>query len=560
MNTPLYVVQVDDATPIPTSNFILDIPLNDPYFNPIERTVTGSSEKELQIIIGLTYSDPQELMSNPFQLATEMEPIGILCTIDSIEEVTNFNIVSLTANRRIKLTELNSVLNTTTKKYTYTAPDTYTDETFYPGQDVIIGQIKQLISTINDNPTKFNKNLIVKINQHAPLLMKLDYIADYLITDSYERANYLTIETFALRLNTVLKRLSEVLQVKTTKRKKPKATKLVEKTFQETLEEIPFPENVKEKIQRDINKLNTLPISSTEYSLVLDYLTWATEIPWGKYSHKEFELSSFIGELNKTHYGLDEVKEHLLEYMTIEKLTNHSSGAVLCFIGEPGTGKTSIAKSIARVANRQLQTIALGGLADESDLRGHRRTYSASRPGRFITGLKYAGQMDPVFLLDEVDKIAKHKGDPTAALLEILDPEQNHTFIDRYMEIPVDLSKALFICTANYEEQIPPALKDRMEFIEFRKYSKEERLTILSQFLLPKAITAYCLNSHPIIFTEEIINFISDTKDIRKMEKQVKKLLRQAAVEIEINKTDKVIVNKTFAKHTYKKQINRLGF
>jgi endopeptidase La len=325
---------------------------------------------------------------------------------------------------------------------------------------------------------------------------------------------------------------SEDLKV-TWKRTSSTATKKKTKlTLGQQVMSLDLDPEAKSQLEREVAKLEKLNPTSLEHSVLTDYLEWVCEIPWGTYSYvSDFDISELKSSLSETHYGLDNVKDHVVEHLAIEKLRGSSKGSVLCFVGPPGTGKTSIAKQIANVTNRKLVKIALGGMSDESEIRGHRRTYVASRPGRFALGLKNSGAMDPLFLLDECDKInSSHRGDPTAALLEVLDPEQNDSFIDRYLEIPVDLSKASFICTANYLDQIPPALRDRMEFIHFREYTKEERIEITKNHLIERCVSEYNLSDYDVNFSDEVIEKICETTQVRQIERDIKKMLRMSAV------------------------------
>jgi endopeptidase La len=285
-------------------------------------------------------------------------------------------------------------------------------------------------------------------------------------------------------------------------------------------------------------------------------------VPWGITSFQVVNLFELIDNLNETHHGLDEVKEHILEYMTIEQISGSSKGTTLCFAGPPGTGKTSIAKQIAKATNRKIIKIAFGGMTDEAEIRGHRRTYVATKPGRVVAGLSQAQTMDPLFLLDEIDKIGGHRGDPVSALLELLDPEQNSEFVDRYLEVGIDLSKAMFVCTANYLEQIPPPLKDRLEIIKFRDYTYDERLIIANNFLLPKAFEEYKLTDFDIKFDTGTIESLCRTNAIRDLERKIKKLLRKAAVSIQIHKKQSFLITKEIISETFKKMGDKkmLGF
>lgn len=568
MKTPLYIITEDDGIPIPNNTFILDVPSDKTHFFKTSSRDEAGEQVEKLILGTCSTDDPWELMTSHEKILENLHNIGTICRVLKQEDAENFRAVWLRVEERVKLNNLS--VDKTGEQQIIWVDDQYVTEMFAPGEEEVIGQIKDLIKLISSHPTKFSNDLVKELKGSYSLLSKLDMIANSVLVQSQDKLAYVQTEENYIRLNIVLKQVKNEAVSASSKRRKarrakprsqPQSTKEVVPTIKDRFEATPFPPNVEKQLRRDLNKLENLQKSSTEYSMTLDYLTWAVEVPWGKHSYREFNLQDFIPKLDESHYGLTDIKEHLLEHMTIERLLGGSTGTVLCFLGEPGTGKTSIAKAIAAVSNRKLERIALGGLADEADIRGHRRTYVASRPGRLITGLKRSEVMDPLFLLDEIDKVAKYKGDPTAALLEVLDPEQNDHFIDRYMEVPIDLSRAMFICTANYEEQIPPALLDRMELIHFRKYKRDERLAILEKFLLPRSLKDYNLVDHPIKLSEEVAVAIAKTEDVRRIEKQLKKLLRMAAVKIEVQGKDSVVINNEFAKHVLNdKTSSKFGF
>ena len=222
-------------------------------------------------------------------------------------------------------------------------------------------------------------------------------------------------------------------------------------------------EQVESEVMRELDRLEKIPSASPEYNVIRTYLDWMTELPWSKSSEDKLDINRARRILNRDHYGLDKVKRRILEYLAVRKLAPGSRGPILCFVGPPGVGKTSLGQSIARAMGRRFIRMSLGGLRDEAELRGHRRTYIGAMPGRIIQEIRKSATNNPVFMLDEVDKVgADFRGDPTSALLEILDPAQNNTFQDHYLNVPFDLSKALFIATANYMTPVPPALRDRM--------------------------------------------------------------------------------------------------
>jgi len=304
--------------------------------------------------------------------------------------------------------------------------------------------------------------------------------------------------------------------------------------LREQIKQKNLPEEAQKEAERELARLERINPASPEYSVARTYLDWVIALPWNESTPDNLNLEEAARILEEDHYGLKDVKERVLEFLAVRKLRGDMSGSILCFVGPPGTGKTSIGKSIARALGRKYIRVALGGTRDEAEIRGHRRTYIGSLPGRIISAIRKAGSNNPVFMLDEVDKLgADFRGDPASALLEVLDPEQNSTFTDHYLEVPFDLSKVLFICTANFLDPVPPALKDRMEVLEFPGYTDEEKLHIARKYLVPQQLEANGLKEDQLAVADEaLMKLIKDyTREagVRNLEREIASLCRKVA-------------------------------
>ena len=305
----------------------------------------------------------------------------------------------------------------------------------------------------------------------------------------------------------------------------------------EKLEQNPYPEFVKTKVKNEVKKFNMMPPGSLEGALIQSYIDVLLNVPWYEKTEDNEDLKNVEQILNEDHFGLENPKKRIIEYLAVKKLTGNLKSPILCFYGPPGTGKTSLGKSIARALGRKFFKASLGGISDEAEIRGHRRTYVGSMPGRIIQGMRKAGVTNPVFLLDEVDKLASsYKGDPASALLEVLDPEQNTAFNDNYLEEPYDLSDVLFICTANYLENIPGPLRDRLELIELNSYTEIEKLHIAKDHLVSKQKTLNGLQEDQASFTDDAITYIirhyTRESGVRNLERLIASCLRKVAVAI----------------------------
>jgi ATP-dependent Lon protease len=316
------------------------------------------------------------------------------------------------------------------------------------------------------------------------------------------------------------------------------------------LESIKLPEVVRKEADRELSRMEKMHAESSEYTVARTYLDWIAELPWDKSTTDNLDVSVVQQILDEDHYGLDKVKERIVEYLAVRKLKDDMKGPILCFVGPPGVGKTSLGKSIARAMGRKFERMSLGGMRDEAEIRGHRRTYVGALPGRIIRALRRAGSNNPLIMLDEVDKIGMDfRGDPASALLEVLDPEQNNNFTDHYLDLPFDLSKVLFITTANLLDPIPPPLRDRMEILELPGYVMEEKVQIARRHILPKQLAEHGIGAELLnIKDNAIAGIIEDyTREagLRNMEREVAHICRKVAREVASGKSEKFEIDRT---------------
>ena len=319
--------------------------------------------------------------------------------------------------------------------------------------------------------------------------------------------------------------------------------------LKQRIEDNPYPEAIKKKALDELKRYEMVPPASGESGVIRNYLDWLLDVPWWQETQDNEDLNLVEQRLNEDHYGLEKVKERILEYLAVKQVTDSLEAPILALVGPPGVGKTSLAKSVARALDREFVKISLGGVRDEAEIRGHRRTYLGALPGRFIQGMKKAGVVNPVFLIDELDKMgADYKGDPSSAMLEVLDPEQNSVFSDHYLEEPYDLSKVLFIATANYLGNIPEPLRDRLEIINLSSYTEEEKLNIAIDHLIAKNLTQNGLKAKQIDLSEDLIRYLirhyTREAGVRQLDRVISSICRKSILAITKDKQEHITITK----------------
>ena len=325
--------------------------------------------------------------------------------------------------------------------------------------------------------------------------------------------------------------------------------------WQELIEKNDLPDYVREVAKDELDRLSVMQPASSEYGVIRNYLEWIVSLPWQKYSKDRLDMKRIERVLTRDHYGLQKPKERVLEYIAVKKLKGRLKGPILCFVGPPGTGKTSIGKSVASALNRKFIRMSLGGIHDEAEIRGHRRTYIGAMPGKIITEIKRQGTANPVFMLDEIDKLGRDfRGDPASALLEVLDPEQNNSFVDNYLNLPFDLREVMFITTANSLDTIPAPLRDRMEVIEFSSYLEYDKIAIAKSYLIPREIEDNGLGKIKISFhksaLEELIRYYVRESGVRNLQRRIGSIFRKIAREVAAGKDEpRVIRAKDIARY-----------
>lgn len=432
---------------------------------------------------------------------------------------------------------------------------------------LLIKRLSESMTKLPDYITRFPRNFLAQMMKTNDPEMFADAVANYLSITNEERQNVLETLNLTKRLELIIsyaekeKAMGEIEKelnvkigestAKTQKeyylREKLKAIKRElgedvdgddsEESILDKLEKNPYPEHVKAKVKAELKRYELMPQGTLEASLIKSYIDTLMNVPWYQKTEDNDDLENVKKILDEDHYGLDKVKKRIVEYLAVKKMTGNLKAPILCFYGPPGCGKTSLGRSIAKALGRKFFKASLGGISDEAEIRGHRRTYVGSMPGRIISGMKRCGTINPVFLLDEVDKLSSsYKGDPSSALLEVLDPEQNVAFNDNYLEEPYDLSNVLFIATANYLENVPEPLRDRLELIEVPSYTTLEKCEIAMRHLVKKQLLENGLKEEQVTFTKDAILYIIEryTREagVRELERQIASIMRKIDVEL----------------------------
>jgi len=438
---------------------------------------------------------------------------------------------------------------------------------------------RQIVEKSGTFPEDFQAAALAAVNNIENAGSLCDFCAAYLIKETALRQKVLEAADVNQRLDLVVEALIKELQVlelgrsiqeeireKTEKAQKEyflrEQIKIIRRELgeekdarqeeQERLEkligEAGMPPEVEERAREELSRLATTPVESSEYAVIRNYLDWLTSLPWSKVTEDNTDVVKARRVLEQDHYGLKEVKERILEFLAVRKLKADHKGPILCFVGPPGVGKTSVGRSVARAMGRKFWRLSLGGMRDEAEIKGHRRTYVGAMPGRIVQALKLCGSANPVIMLDEVDKVGKDfRGDPASALLEVLDPEQNHEFLDQYLDVRFDLSRILFIATANVLDTIPPPLLDRMEVIEIPGYVQEEKIQIARRHLIPRQLKNHGLKASQLSFRKDalaaMIQGYTREAGVRGLEKAIAGICRKTALRISEGRKGKTVVD-----------------
>ena len=534
------------------------------------KAINASRDNNSSLI--LVVSQKEASIDVPTQ--KDLYEIGTLCRITSYSDMKTYVRVRIMGSARMKIN------NVSFDASGYFVADAEKVEDVLGDDRKVVALTKNIITSLQNVPqitSSIPRTALVELNTKGADPAELaDFIAPYLPLTDEGRQAILSEAVIENRLALVLSAINEAIEeakidneiskdvAQSTEkqqrdyilREKLRAIKKElgegdesaddEDSIRQRLENNPYPDHVKAKVKNELKRYSMMPQASLESSLIMSYIQTLMDVPWYEETKDNDDIDNVRKILDEDHYGLTDVKKRIVEYLAVKKMTGNLKAPILCFYGPPGCGKTSLGKSIARALGRKFFKASLGGISDEAEIRGHRRTYVGSMPGRIISGMKRVAVINPVFLLDEIDKLASsYKGDPASALLEVLDPEQNFAFNDNYLEEPYDLSNVLFICTANYLENIPAPLRDRLELIEVNSYTEYEKVKIAKGFLFKKQLTANGLKPRQISISDEAYHYLIQkyTREagVRELERKIASLMRKAVVELLSNKEVKKI-------------------
>ena len=526
----------------------------------LEAVKTASKEHKIIVVVAQKEENKEQVNKD------DLYDIGTACAIKQVSDVSENEIKCIVEG----ITRVKIKYFTQTEPYFKVVTEVLEDIPYIDDEETenlnttIRIQVEKFIQLGIPLPTAF---VVAATNISRPEIQS-DLFASYLLPSTKQKQKILEESNLRLRLKKLTKYLGEELKKfevqsqirdkvqkevgKTQReyylRQQLKAIKnelgesdesiALTKELEKKLQKKKLPKEAKEKVQKEIERLESIPSMSPEHSYVRTYVEWMLDVPWSEKTKDVLDLKKAKKILDGDHYDLDKVKTHILDYLAVRKLKGKTTkGPILCFVGPPGVGKTSLGQSIAKSLGRKFIRMSIGGIRDEAEIRGHRRTYVGALPGRIIQGLTQVGTNNPVFMLDEVDKVGMdYRGDPSSALLEVLDPEQNNSFRDHYLEVPFDLSNVMFITTANILDTIHPALKDRMEVIEIPGYSSEEKIHIAEKFLIPKQLKEQGVEKYNINFEKDAISLIIEqyTREagVRNLEREISNICKKTAREI----------------------------
>lgn len=523
------------------------------------KAIEESRDNASSLLFIVSQKDPN--VDDP--MPEDLYSIGTLCRIISFGDQKQFYRIRVTATKRAALQNIKIENN-------HYVADAIIVEDIQENQNetaVIVRNILEQIEQLPSLSRSFPRQVVSQLSKGLAPSELADTLATYLNMPNEQKQALLEELDINKRLMLLLdvinqakavieidKKIQNSIQKSTEKNQREYILREKMKAIKEELGEIspgeeseedivkkldtnPYPEYVKSKVKAELKRYEMMPQASLEASLIKSYIDLLMSLPWYQKTEDNDNLEDAERILNEDHYGLDKVKKRIIEYLAVKKMTGNLKAPILCFFGPPGVGKTSLGKSIARALGRKFFKASLGGISDEAEIRGHRRTYVGSMPGRIISGMKKSGVINPIFLLDEVDKLStSYKGDPASALLEVLDPEQNFAFNDNYVEEPYDLSNVLFIATANYLENIPAPLRDRLELIEVNSYTELEKIQIAKHFLLKKQMKANGIEKMNIKFSDDAFKYIIQnyTREagVRELERKIAAVIRKIVVEI----------------------------